>query len=173
MALITSLLLSIFVFGLREKWDGEVCLDECSSGASVCAALDSMKIDVLSGQWAARTVCVSLDSMIRRALSQVDSAYSVFNPGARAIEGGFTAHQLDAQVRGGLRLGNPGKDDDDGERMASAVAGGRVNVRSVEESKRDGQNACSEAEVRVRRAAAAAAAEWRLHSSSAVTSGQT
>ena len=59
-AFVTSVLLLIYVFGLREKFDSETTA----------------------------------------------SAYSVFNEDSQGITGGFTAAQLEQQLRGGLRKPN-------------------------------------------------------------------
>jgi hypothetical protein len=59
-AFVTSVLLLIYVFGLREKFDSETTA----------------------------------------------SAYSVFNEDSQGITGGFTAAQLEQQLRGGLRKSN-------------------------------------------------------------------
>jgi len=101
-AFVGTVLGSIWVFGLREKWDGEV------------------------------------------------SAYSVFNRDGKGIAGGFTAQQLDRQLRGGLAR-DSAEDDD----ASIPVAGSSTSQQNKSET-------VGGDEKERRRKAAAAAAERRF-----------
>lgn len=105
-AVFGSVLLSIYVFGLRDKFSNE----------------------------------------------QTASAYSVFNRDGKGIVGGFTATQLDNQLRGSMNVSDSSNDPIRGE---VAVARGERNVPNPGVS--------NEARLQ-RRKAAAAAAERRLQS---------
>jgi len=100
-AFVASIFAAIWIFGLREKWDGEV------------------------------------------------SAYSVFNRDGRGIAGGFTAQQLDRQLRGGIAPA-----DDTAEDASIPTAGSSTRRQDVKEVSLD--------EKEKRRRAAAAAAERRF-----------
>ena len=99
-AFVVSVLLLIYVFGLREKFDSETTA----------------------------------------------SAYSVFNEDSQGITGGFTATQLEQQLRGGLR-----KSDADNSRIPTLASPSHKPSYVVETK-----------EKLRRREAAAAAAERRL-----------
>ena len=103
-AFVGSILLAIWVFGLREKFAGE----------------------------------------------QTASAYSVFNKDGKAIVGGFTASQLDRQLRGTPRSGN----------LDDPVRGDVAKADTAEVSTKSMN--LDEKERLKRRAAAAAAAEKRF-----------
>jgi len=88
------------------------------------------------------------------ASEETASAYSVFNRDGKAIAGGFTAQQLDRQLRGGALGGTASNDDD--------PVHGSVATAVTATPKAEAAAKMSDAERLRRRTAAAAAAERRF-----------
>ena len=90
------------------------------------------------------------------ASEETASAYSVFNRDGKAIAGGFTAQQLDRQLRGGALGGTASNANDDDPVRGSVAAADTATPKAEAAAK------MSDAERLRRRTAAAAAAERRF-----------